>query len=225
MLKRSLILMIVALPLFAQTGRAQKWDSPMFYSPKPMDELGVYVVSTHDPLFPYNPTGLKAIWRQTGNINLGVQAGVGDLKDVGDALMVGVEFGNTFKTARGSSLIAAWDLAAGASFGHHYVDMSVPLGVSVGLNLGGPNGGFTPFVNPRVSFDLVSVTPTGGTEHNYTSVGLAADLGAELQLGQQLIVRGAYTVGNHDYASPTGKRNAWGVGLALRMPRKVRVVR
>jgi opacity protein-like surface antigen len=222
MFKRSLLIGIMAAPLLVSSVQAQSWDTPEFYSPKPMDDLGLYFFHNNQPFFSakngtYEPNGLKLIWRQTGNINLGLQGGFGDLKDLGGAILLGAEAGRTLSSLSASGLAAAWSLGAGAVFGSHYVDLAIPLGVSIGLNLG---SGFTPYVHPRVSFDLASVDNTfdrGST--TTTDVGLAVDLGVELNLGQTLLARAAYTAGNNN--NSIGKRNAFGAGLALRMPRKV----
>jgi hypothetical protein len=223
MYKRSLLAALIALPLLTTAGHAQKWDAPMFYSPRPMDDIGLYVFKTHDPfLIKPRPTGMKLIWRQTGNINLGLQAGFGDFDEIGNTILLGAEFGNTLARVSGNGIVAAWDLGAGAVFGSHYVDLGIPLGLSLGLNLGSRNSGLTPYVHPRVSFDVVSYDVSPGVERTVSTVGLAADLGAELYLGETLVVRAAYTLGNDE---KTGKRDAFGAGVALRMPRKVRAVR
>ena len=225
MLKRSLIAAIAALPLLAGSAFAQSWDAPLFSSPRPMDDVGLYYFHTNSLFFSnkngsYEPNGLKLIWRQTGNINLGVQAGVADLKDLGGAIVLGAEAGKSLSSFTSSGLAAAWSLGAGAMFGSHYVDLSIPLGVSVGLNLGSGTTTLVPYVHPRVSFDLASVDNTiGNGSTQFTDVGLAVDIGAELGLGQQLLVRAAYTTGNNSKA--IGNRKAFGVGLALRTPRKV----
>ncbi|HEX6559987.1 MAG TPA: hypothetical protein VF021_11005, partial [Longimicrobiales bacterium] len=214
------ILAIVAMPLLANAAHAQKWDAPLFFGPNPMDELGLYFVKTNEQnLNNPNPTGLKLIWRQTGNINLGVQVGTGDLENIGDAIMVGAEFYNPLRLGAASGLAMNWSLGAGATFGKHYADLSVPLGVSVGLNLGSGSTSLTPFAHPRISFDMATFdNPFTGREETVTDFGLAVDLGAELNLGKSLLIRGAYTIGNNN---DTGKRDAFGVGAAFRMPRKV----
>ena len=222
MLKRSLIIGIIAAPLLVAPAHAQSWDTPEFYSPKPMDDLGLYYVHNTEEFFSakhgtYEPNGLKVIWRQTGNINLGLQGGFGDLKDLGGAILLGAEAGKSLSSLSANGLAAAWSLGAGAVFGSHYVDLAIPLGVSIGLNLG---SGFTPYVHPRVSFDLASVdNAIGSGSTTTTDVGLAVDLGVELNLGQTLLARAAYTAGNRN--NSIGKRSAFGAGLALRIPRKV----
>ena len=100
-----------------------------------------------------------------------------------------------------------------------YIDFSVPLGVSVGIPLGSGSTTFLPFVHPRVSFDVVAITDeVTDEEETFTGVGFAADLGAEVNIGSSLILRAAYTLGSEN---DTGKRDAFGIGVALRMQRKV----
>jgi hypothetical protein len=205
--------------MLATSVAAQTWDAPLFFSPRPMDDIGLYYVRSNDAFFGQDVSGLKAIWRQSGNINLGVHAGVGDLEDAGNTLMVGAEVSNPLSSMSGSSgLIMAWHLGAGAIFGDQYVQLGVPLGVSLGLNLG--SGGSTtilPYAHPRVSFDLVAVE-FGDEEETETDFGFAVDLGVDVNLGQRFVLKAAYTIGTEN---DFGKRDAFGLGAALRIPRNV----
>jgi len=213
MFRRSLMIGILAAPLLATNGHAQTWDAPMFFGPKPMDDIGLYYFRS--PFGSRDVNGLKAIWRQSGNINLGVQAGVGDLEDIGQTILVGGEFYNPLKgMSQSTGLAMSWALGAGATFGSHYIDLSIPLGVSIGLNLGSGSGfGLVPYVHPRASLDVSSFDdPITDKEVTKTNLGLEVDLGADVSLGDKLIVRAGYSFGDRD---------AFGVGLALRTPRKI----
>lgn len=213
MLKRSLFLGIVCLPLLATGARAQTWDAPTFFSPKPMDDIGLYYFRSS--FGNSNVNGLKGIWRQSGNLNLGVQAGVGDISDAGQTILLGGEFYQPLKGLSSSTgLVMSWNLGAGATFGKNYIDFSVPLGVSLGLNLGNRSGtGILPYVHPRVSLDVASYDePVSGKNVTDTDVGFAVDIGADLNLGEKLIIRAGYSLGDRD---------AFGIGVALRTPRKI----
>ncbi|MGQ0561135.1 MAG: hypothetical protein ACT443_04580 [Gemmatimonadota bacterium] len=213
MMLRSLSVALIGLPLFASAAAAQVgWDAPTFFSPRPMDDVGIYVFKTNADALD-DPTGLKLIWRQSGNLNLGVHAGTGDLDDAGDAILLGAElYGPLSSMSASTGLFISWGLGAGAVFGDDYIDLSIPLGVSIGLNLG--SGGFSilPYVHPRVSFDVSSFDDRFGNEHTDTNIGLEIDVGVDLNLGERLILRGGGSFGD---------REAFGAGLALRIPRPV----
>jgi hypothetical protein len=220
MLKRFVV--TTSLLLTTATGAsAQQWDAPLFFAPYGMDELGLYYINS-DVAGPFdNPQGLKLIWRQTGNLNLGVHAGVGDF-DFGESLILGAELYGPLRALSGSTGLAVnWGLGLGAAFGKSddqlgrevdYILFSIPLGASIGLRLGTGGIAITPFVHPRVSFDVLAETVEGFDEETHTDVGFAADLGAEIGLGQRFLLRGAYSLGDRD---------AFGVGLAMRTPRRV----
>ncbi len=224
--KRILVTAILLLAT-AQGASAQKWDAPLFFSPRPMDDVGLYYVSTDRCCGFDNSNGLKVIWRQSGNLNLGVHAGTGDIGNIGESILVGAElYGPLNNLVRTSGVALSWSLGVGAAFGEDedtelsYIDFSVPLGVSVGIQLGAGGTTILPYVHPRVSFDVVAITDEiTDEEETFTAVGFAADIGAEVGLGQSFILRAAYTLGTDN--DETGKRDAFGIGLALRTPRKV----
>lgn len=221
MFKRTIIIAVLAAPLFATSAHAQKWDAPLFFSPRPMDDIGIYYTRTSQGDF----NGLRGIWRQSGNLNLGVHLGVGDLEEPGESILVGAEFYQPLRGLSGQTgLIMSWSLGAGATFGDvngvDYIDFSVPLGVSVGMNLGTGSVALLPYIHPRVSFDLVAVGE-GPAEETESDIGFAADIGVDLNLGERLVLRTAYTFDIID--NDLGDRGAFGVGLALRIPRKVSV--
>lgn len=214
MFRRSLLVAILATPVFAGTSAAQVgWDAPTFFSPRPMDDVGIYAFKT-DAAALDDPTGLKLVWRQSGNLNLGVHAGTGDLDNIGEAILLGGEFyGPLTSMTASTGLIMSWGLGAGAVFGDNYIDLSIPLGVSVGLNLGSGGVSLLPYVHPRVSLDVSSFdTPVG--EETDTNIGLSVDVGVDVGLGQSFILRAGGSFGDRD---------AFGAGLALRIPRKVQV--
>ena len=218
MLKR--LIATSSLLLATATGAsAQQWDAPLFFSPYPMDDIGLYYISADREAGFDNSSGLKAIWRQSGNLNLGVHLGTGDISNIGESILIGAElYGPLASLASSTGLGINWGVGIGAAFGQiesngsDYIDFSVPVGLSIGMGFGEGSFSVTPFVHPRVSLDVIAITPEGGDEVTETDVGFAADIGAEVRLGQSFLVRGAYSLGDRD---------AFGVGLALRMPRKV----
>lgn len=194
--------------LFAQQAKSWGWDAPLFFSPKPMDDIGLYYVRSLNDV-----GGLKAIWRQSGNLNLGLHAGVGNLDNAGNTIMLGGEFYKPLRSlAASTGLLMSGAVGFGGMFGDKYVAASIPVGVSVGLNLGNASTSILPYVHPRVSYDIVAIDDAFGNEHTETDFAFAADIGADVTLGDRFIVRGAWTLGD---------REAWGIGAALRIPRKV----
>src|SRR5688572_33090319 len=139
MLKRTLFAVVL---VFASVGgaSAQQWDAPLFFSPRPMDDLGLYYINSDIGGGFDNSNGLKLIWRQSGNLNLGVHAGTGDLSNIGESILLGAElYGPLSNIIRAGNLALSWSLGIGAAFGEDddtqlsYMDFSVPVGVSVGI--------------------------------------------------------------------------------------------
>jgi hypothetical protein len=215
MFKRSLAITVALGAVFTGSAFAQAgWDAPTFFSPRPMDDVGIYAFKTDFENFE-DQTGLKLIWRQSGNLNLGVHAGTADLDDFGDAILLGGEFyGPLTRATASTGLIMSWGLGAGAVFGENYVDLSIPLGVSVGMSLGTGGVSILPYVHPRVSFDLSSFDNALGEEETETNIGLSVDLGVDVGLGERFILRAGGSFGDRD---------AFGAGLAMRIPRRVTV--
>lgn len=216
-------LFVTTALLFGTAGAAsaQRWDAPLFFSPGPHDELGLYYVRSDrdSDIGDFgDANGLKVIWRQSGNLNLGVHVGTGDLEEIGESILVGAEFSGALSSLTASTgLRMGWHGGIGAAFGDlgedaEYIDFSVPVGVSIGFRLGSGNMVLVPFVHPRASLDVVAVT-INDVEETDTEFNFAADLGAEFNLGQRFLLRGAFTLG--------GDREAFGLGLALRTPRRI----
>lgn len=197
------------LALFAGPVSAQyMWDSPTFASPRPMDDIGVYVTRADET------TGLVGIWRQSGNLNLGVRAGVADMDNAGGSILVGAELYGPLNTLLpGSGLDLAWTLGGGAVFGDNITTASIPFGLSVGVQLGRGSLSILPYVHPRVSLDIVSVE-FAGNEETDTEGRFAVDLGADINLGERLLVR---------VGGSFADREGFGVGLAYRIPRPISV--
>ena len=215
---RTTVLMISAATLLLGSSlNAQQiaWDTPSFFSPRPMDDIGLYVSQIQYP-GGESSTGLSAIWRQSGNLNLGVRAGVGDLEFAGETVLVGAElYGPLNSLLPSTSIDLSWILGAGAVFGDNYSLFSVPLGISVGLQLGSGSVQFAPYVHPRWSLDIAAYDQNG-TEQTRTGGSIVIDVGADVNLGERFIVR----VGGSFL-----DREALGLGVALRWPRPISVVR
>lgn len=198
-MRKTLLWAAVLLGVGAGQASAQAWDAPTFFSPRQHDDIGVYVI------FPDGgDAGVEGIWRQSGNLNLGVRLGIID-----EAVLLGAEFYNPIRIS--APLQLSWLLGVGATFGDNVTWLRVPFGVSVGGTLNAGNILITPYVHPRIALDVASIdTPAG--EDTDTDVNFDVDLGADIDLSPQWVLRFGATVGQSD---------AFGLGLAYRLGRRV----
>ena len=197
------------LILFAAPAAAQHWETPTFFSPRPADDIGVYITNADV----FDEIGLMAIWRQTGNINLGVRAGLANLGPDDRGVLVGAEFMGPLNIGAGSGLLVAWMVGAGAVF-NDVTLLRVPAGASIGLDLSRGTGlSLMPYAHPRLAFDLLAIGE-GEDEETVTEFNFELDLGAEIGLGERFLLRAAYTIGEFD---------TFGAGIAYRIPRPISV--
>ena len=217
-MRTKIITMCVLSVALASTARAQNfeakvtWDAPSFFNPRPMDDIGLYFTSV-ERANSGSATGLAAIWRQSGNLNLGVRLGAFDLEDIGNSLAVGAELYGPLSLFSGNQLDVAWTLGAGAVFGDDYTVGTIPLGMSLGLRLGSGSLRVEPYVHPRAALDIIAIGE-GNNEETDTDVAFVLDLGADVNLGERFIVR---------LGGALLDREAFGVGLAYRWPRPISV--
>lgn len=195
-----LIPLLMAGPLAAQA-----WDSPSFFSPRPGEDIGLYVIQPERG----GSTGFAAIWRQSGNINLGVRAGLtGD-----DHISVGSEFhGPLDLLGPQSPVLLAWVLGLGATF-NDVTALRVPLGMSAGISLPAGSMVITPYVHPRLALDVVAYDNQNGDEVTDTDVRFPVDIGADATLGESFVLKVGATLGDG--------RNVFGAGIAYRMSRRL----
>ena len=204
---RTALLAALAVLVGTAPAAAQAWDTPSFFAPRAHDDIGVYLVNPDD-----GDLGVAGIWRQSGNINLGVRGGfAGDF----DVWQLGAELYGPLNLSTGTPLLLSWITGIGASFADNVTGMRIPLGVSAGLELGEAGSGITivPYAHPRVVFDLVSVE-LGDEEETETEFDVELDLGADVQIGDRWIVRGGVSILDN---------TTFGVGVAYRIPRGVSV--
>lgn len=186
---------------------AQAWDAPAFQSPTATDELGLYVFQP-----PFGDFGLAGIWRQSGNIGLGVRASYLNLEGDESAVAVGAEFfGGLVRAQRGSLFDATWTAGVGATF-NDGTFFRVPVGVSAGVRLGDPaRPVLIPYVHPRAALEVFANGDATDTEF-----ALSIDIGADVVIGRSLVLRlNAFIPDEGD--------NAFGAGLAWRFGRGVAV--
>jgi hypothetical protein len=207
---RSGLLALVLAVVAVRPVAAQGWDVPSFFAPRPHDDVGAYLVNPEG-----GDLGFAAIWRQSGNINLGVRGGIGGSS--GNRLwMLGAElYGPLSMLAPGTPLLIAWNTGIGATFAEGLTVLRIPLGASVGLQLGGDTGGFTivPYAHPRAFFELRAIE-VDNEEQTDTDIDFDLDLGADVQIGERWIVRGGVSLIDGTTV---------GFGIAYRIPRPISI--
>ena len=189
-------------------ARAQSWETPAFFAPRPGDDIGIHAIDAEGA-----DLGLMAIWRQAGAVNLGVRAGFGGYSGARTILLGAELSGVLLEPEPGRMLAAAWMAGAGASF-DGATWLRVPIGVSVGARFGEAGFAVTPYAHPRVSLDYVAHERIDDVEATSTEINFDVDLGAELEVSTRWLIRAAVTLGD---------REAFGFGLAYRIPRRIAV--
>lgn len=209
---RNIVLICTVMLLAAGAARplqAQSWETPTFFSPAAHDDVGLYLIDAEGA-----DLGFMGIWRQSGRIGLGVRAGMGGRENNRSALL-GVELWAPLITPRQDQpLTISWIAGGGAAFSDGFTWLRIPAGVSIGVEIPGPSFVLVPYAHPRVSLDFFSFDLPTGEEETDSELNLDVDLGADLMLGPSWVARIGVTVGEAD---------AFGIGLAYRIPRGVSV--
>jgi hypothetical protein len=195
---RAALIVILALAL-ASEAPAQ-WSAPSYMPPRPGEDIGVYLAAA-------DGLSIQGIWRQEGNLNLGLR--VGYMEGHGGVVTAAETWGTVFTAGVDFPVDASWTLGAGAVFGDG-TSAEIPVGLSIGRTLA-----FDPFVvqlygHPRLS--LILGDGTAGSED--LTLGGLFDLGVDVMTGRGLILRLGTTLGTF---------NALGAGLALSWGRTVEV--
>lgn len=199
------IALLAGIAMFAPAAATAQdvpaWDAPIFLPPRPGDDIGLYLV---------DPSGgdwaLAGIWRQSGNLDLGVRVGIADHDD-GTAVLFGAEFyGPILRSGREFPLDVAWILGAGAML-NDGTFLRIPAGVSVGRAFSSGGLVFLPYAVPRVALDIAADDGDSETDFSFT-----VDIGVDLEIDRSLLLRFGVALGDHD---------ALGVGLAYRWGRSV----
>lgn len=197
-MKIRLLAMVLLAFSIASSARAQvAWDAPSFMPPRPGDDIGVYLSDLGD-------FGIQGIWRQGGNLNLGVRLGYIDTAFDG-IITVGVETWDLLAVAGDALPVdVAWTLGAGAAF-NGGTALGVPLGLTFGLPVDFDPLRLQFYAHPRLGLFVHSVADNTNLELE----GLF-DLGVDALLNENLKLRLGATFGHQD---------ALGIGLAYRWTR------
>lgn len=202
MRKLSFVFLIGLLAGSAGQATAQPWDVPSFFSPRPGEDIGIYVVDMDGT----DDLGIVGIWRQEGNLNLGVRAGVLD----GDHISLGAEFYGPIRGVN-APIYMSWLLGVGGTF-NGATWLRIPAGVSIGTIFDAGSLDIMPYLHPRVALDYVSWDAPEGVDDSDSELNFDLDLGADISLGPQWVFRFGATVGDFD---------GIGVGIAYRMGRRL----
>lgn len=204
MLRRSTAITCVLVFAMAAPAAAQNWETPTFFSPRPHDDIGVYLTKPES-----GDWGVQGIWRQSAGINLGVRGGIGGHSD-DRSILIGAELFGPISLEGTERLWLAWVTGIGASF-NGVTQLRVPLGVSAGFSIGVEDGAvITPYVHPRAALDIATFETADGDDETDTDFDVDVDLGADLELAGRWIIRVGYKVGGDDvigfgFAFKTGR--------------------
>ncbi|HEX2167866.1 MAG TPA: hypothetical protein VHG09_11600 [Longimicrobiales bacterium] len=202
MRKLPVVIALALLALGAGQGAAQPWDVPSFFSPRPGEDIGLYVVDMDGA----DDLGIVGIWRQEGNLNLGVRAGVLD----GDHITLGAEFYGPIRGVQ-APVFLSWVVGLGGTF-NGATWLRIPAGISVGTIFDAGSLEIMPYVHPRVAFDYISFDAPEGFDDSESDLNFDLDLGADVSLGPQWVFRFGATVGDFD---------GIGIGIAYRLGRRL----
>lgn len=197
---RARALALVVIALAAGSEASAQWSSPSFMPPRPGDDIGIYLSSVEN-------FGVQAIWRQHGNLNLGVRVGWIDSPDRGGVVTAAETWGLLFRADQGLPVDVAWTLGAGAVF-EEGTSLEIPVGLTAGRTFALSPFTLQFYAHPRLAL-IVHAGRDGGDE---TELGTLFDAGAEVLTTGGLKLRVAATLGTFD---------ALGVGLAMRWGRGV----
>lgn len=176
----------------------------MFLSPYAGNEVGGYLT------FPSSgDLGIQGIWREQGSLNMGVRGGLA--RTGGGAptiLLVGAEAYGAIGQRSSNTLDINWVTGLGATFRGHYSNLRIPLGVSVGKRLELPALALTPYLLPRLAYQLEAVD-----SNTRSTLNFELDLGLDLTLASSVTFRAVGTVGAWD---------DFGLGIAFPLGRQVK---
>lgn len=195
---RGCILLALALGLSSQASA--QWSAPSFLPPRPGDDIGIYLSSIEN-------FGVQGIWRQHGNLNLGVRVGWIDGPDHGGVVTAAETWGLLLQAGEALPVDVAWTLGAGAVFDSG-TSLEIPAGITVGRTLALAPVTVQLYAHPRLALLMVA----GVDEADETEMGGLFDVGADVLTPGGLKLRIGTTLGRFD---------ALGLGLALRWGRAV----
>ncbi len=203
MLIRTLVVVLATLILASEARAQHQYDTPGFLPPRPGDDIGIYLADVSGADF-----ALQGIWRQGGNLNLGLRIGYIEIPGDG-AIVVGAEsWGLLAEAGPRFPVDVTWTLGAGAAFNGGTV-LEIPAGLSIGRIFDVAPITLQVYVHPRFA---LFVEPEAANPEDELDVGGLFDVGVDAAVNENLTFRLGVT---------RGKINAAGIGLAYRWSRNV----
>jgi hypothetical protein len=196
------VIALAVLGVALVSNASAQWSAPSFLPPRPGDDIGIYFSSIEN-------FGVQGIWRQQGNLNLGVRAGWIDGPRHGGVVTAAESWGLLVHAGQGLPVDVAWTAGAGAVFDGG-TSLEVPVGLSVGRTVLLAPVAVQLYAHPR----LALIMTTGTDDPDETEIGGLFDLGADLVTAGGLKLRLGATLGTFD---------AIGLGLAMSWGRAVEV--
>ncbi|MHB1313726.1 MAG: hypothetical protein ACYC3L_17035 [Gemmatimonadaceae bacterium] len=200
---------LLALALAPSVALAQSYTYPAFQQPTLVEREYNFAAADAGRA----GTTLLFQWREgvAPRWQLGVDAGLSDPDgSASTRLVLGVNAAHELARA---SADFPFDVALTGGVGFSSADgnsvLRIPVGASVGHSFALEGGmQITPFVHPRLSIDRCSSCRAGSSE---SKLNVNVDVGAGLQLTDQVALRVAAIVGGADYL---GSGNGIGLGVA-----------
>ena len=200
-----IVLAAVAALSVAAGARAQAWDVPAFLPPQPGEDIGIYLTTQGD-------FGIEGIWRQQGNLNLGLRIGYVDFDNDG-AIIVGAEtWGGLVRAGAEFPLDVTWTAGVGAGFNGGTL-FEIPVGLSIGRTFMLSTVPVQVYGHPRLAVAVFS-----RNDDTETDLEGLFDLGADIRLSDDWKLRLGVTFGgiNDDEAGGIGLAYRFGRGVAVR---------
>jgi hypothetical protein len=188
-------ILIACVPVQARAQIA--WDSPMLLPPNVQPGVGIYIIDVEG-----GDVGAFLDWRSPG-WNFGVRVGVADGgrgDDIG--IFGGIDMnGPLARETADFPLEIDWVFGAGIGLDDG-VRISIPLGLSVGHRFQNENATFLPYATPRVVLDAFlgddDRPRDEDDDDNDLRFEVALDLGLDLRVTQNFLIRFGATVGDRD---------------------------
>ena len=202
----------IALPAVAAGADAQAWAYPSFQPPRVINrEFNFGVADAGNA-----GTSLIFQWREglTQRTQLSLDVGFADPDGEGNGkLLLGGQFAGMLNSATAEmplDFLATGGLNLAVGDGSDL--LRIPFGVSIGHRFPLDEGfAITPYVHPRISFDIC--TDCGGEEgdDNETDLGIDFDLGVNFEVSRSLSFRVSALFGGSD---TFGDSDGFGISLA-----------
>jgi hypothetical protein len=188
------VLFGLLLGVLSMAGPAQAqiaWESPMLLPPKAPDGFGLFLLDVQG-----GDLGFMGMWRSP-TYGFGLRAGIADARDNDIGVFGGVDFsGELTRSTEEFPIDIDWVGGVGIGIVHGAL-ISAPLGLTLGHEFVGDDVGFNPYLTPRVVLDACLDCGRRGDD-NDLNLGFAVDIGLDLRLTTNFLVRFGATLGDRE---------------------------